>query len=236
MDIARAGARVVFIYVTAGQLEASRQGVPEDVIWPARERGAMACVEALTGGCSQPPRTIDLCGHRITQYVCANTVSYFLRIREGIRRLRHGYEEVWPTVDGASAYTWRALVDTLRALVDYERGDADEHPCVNTHAGDPEINGPWGHEDHWAVGAAVEAAVLDGSYRLLGWIDYPVAEYEANLSEADAEQKRTLLRDAYSRVYEQDTGIDDWAQARETYEEWIPKSYIATPEGPAPSR
>jgi hypothetical protein len=159
-----------------------------------------------------------------------------MRIREGLRQIQHGYDETWATVDDVASYTWCSLVDTVRALLDRERGDADEPPCINTHAGDHEINGPQGHADHWAVAAAVAAAVRDGSDRLLGWIDYRIADFDANLSTADAECKRALMRDAYSRVYAEDTGIDDWALARDIYEKWIPKSYIATPEGPVPSR
>jgi hypothetical protein len=235
-DVARPDSRVIFIYVTAGELDHALSGIPQDVIWPAREHGAMASIEALTGERSQPATFLDIGGHRIARYVCANTVSYFLRIREQLYKLRHGYERTWPAIDGSSSYTWRSLVETLRALVDHERGDVDEPPWVNTHAGDHQANGPQGSGDHWAVAAAVEAAVLDGSYRLLGWIDYHVEDLDPNLSAKDAELKRVLMRDAYSRVYAHDAGIDDWKLARSFYEGWIDKSYFATAEGPRPSR
>jgi hypothetical protein len=168
-DVARPDSRVIFIHVTAGELDPVDSDVSLDVTWPARERDAMAAIEALTGERSQPATFLDIGGHRIARYVCANTVSYFLRIREQIYKLRHGDERTWPAIDGSSRYTWRSLVETLRALMDHERGDADE-PLVNTHAGDH--RGPQGSNDHSAVAAAVEAAVLDGSYRLLGWNGY----------------------------------------------------------------
>ena len=117
-----------------------------------------------------------------------------MRVREDLHRLQHGYDATWPTVDGTSSYTWRNLVATLRELVDRERGDASGPPWINTHATDHAVNGPQGHTDHWAVGAAVEAAVLDGSYHLRGWIDYRIEDLDANLSAADAELKRALMR------------------------------------------
>lgn len=234
-DVARANTRVIFIYVTAGELDHSQMGVPQAIIWPAREHAAMACVEALTGQRSQPPKTIDVLGHSITRYACANTASYFLRIREGLPQLQHGYEATKTTVDDTSSYTWFDLVATLRELIARERGEGGETQCIHTHAADQRANGPQGHGDHWAVGAAVEAAVLDGSHQLVGWIDYAVAQLEPNLSTADAERKRRLMRDVYSRVYAREAGIDDWGLARSFYEAWIPRSYVAGPQGAVPS-
>src|SRR5690242_6350092 len=87
LDVARADSHVVFIYVTAGELDHSDQGVARQAIWWAREHAAMACVEMLTGEPSEPPSIIEVCGHRITRHVCANTVSYFMRAREDLHRL-----------------------------------------------------------------------------------------------------------------------------------------------------
>ena len=81
-DLATPGARVVFIYATAG--DAGRT----DGWWEARERGAIEAVRAVTG---PAPVTLDVAqmnGHPIVRATVQNSASYFLRLPDG--RWRHG--------------------------------------------------------------------------------------------------------------------------------------------------
>lgn len=199
-DVIGGAAKTVFIYVTAGDAGlGTGTGDRKHPLYLARDNGAdqavrfMADTEAVPD--SGKVSIMPFNGHPIYRVSYRNTVSYFLRVPDGsplgagyahtgfqsLKRLADGDNDTLAAVDGSTAYHgWNDLVDTLRAIIDYERGQA-RLVQLNVAELDPHIN-PGDHSDHLMTSKAAIAAAGDLScVRLVSYIDYASSKLPENL-------------------------------------------------------
>lgn len=170
-DVVLRDARVVFIFVTAGDagLGAGPTGAP---YYLARENGSLRGVRFMADATTSTPSTpsttlVNVRGHTIRRVAYKNTITYLLRLPDGngdglgfpgtgnasLAKLRSRQIATLRAVDGSTTYTsWSDLVNTLATIV---RTQAAGTPNVwlNTH--DPGITiNPGDHSDHWTTGVA----------------------------------------------------------------------------------
>ncbi len=199
-DVIGGAAKTVFIHVTAGDAGlGTGTGDRKRPLYLARDNGAeqavrfMADTEAVpdSGTVSAMPFN----GHPIYRVSYRNTVSYFLRVPDGsplgtgyahtgfqsLKRLADGDNDTLAAVDGSTVYHgWNDLVETLRAIIDYERGQA-RLVQLNVAELDPHIN-PGDHSDHLVTAKAAIAAAGDLScIRLVSYVDYASSKLPENL-------------------------------------------------------
>ncbi len=209
-DLATPGARVVFVYATAG--DAGRT----DGWWEARERGAVEAVRAVVGPAPVTVDVVEANGHPVVRYTVGNSASYVLRLPDGRWRGGDGYPATGneslsqlrdagkpvAAVDGSTTYTsWADFWGTLEAIVDAERAAASEAAPLQIHAPDysgadnadpacaerPGFN-PCDHPDHKAVGDAVRA-FASGTYERVWWVGYDAQTRPENLDGEPFRQK-----------------------------------------------
>jgi GlcNAc-PI de-N-acetylase len=202
----QSGAKVVFIYVTAGD---GGQGEKQ---WKAREAAAMASVEMITGQPAAPPTQENFNGRPITCYVSALTRSYFLRLPDGgFCEPGKGYERTgfqsltllrnegkrMEAVDCSASYeSWYELIDTVSAILTREtETSSNTTPWINTSRKDRQAN-PDDHFDHYEVGEIVEA-FAPGRENVVGWAGY--TNRTKPVEHPELEKKRALMR-AYRAV------------------------------------
>jgi hypothetical protein len=205
LDVTGTKTKAVFVHVTAGDAGSGlgRRG-RKHPFYLARENGAEAAIRFMADASEMPAEKVAerkiLNGHSIYRVSYRNTVSYFLRVPDGnasgagypetgnesLRLLADGGRRKLRAIDGSTTYRgWADLTATLRALIDYERGDA---PAVQINVGetDPVIN-PADHSDHQMTAkAALEAAKNLSCARRLYFVDYASAGLPENL---DAKQR-----------------------------------------------
>ena len=145
----QAGARVVFIYLTAGD------DGRDSIYWATRERGVLQSTR-VAAGVAAGDHSADHCSivsvldHAIRKCTIANTESYFLRLpdghRNGIGFSRHSFQSLrklrqqriaaMSAVDGSAAYNgWPDLKSTIDSLI----GESSAIRIVTVHTSDPSV-------------------------------------------------------------------------------------------------
>ena len=199
-DVIGAAAKTVFIHVTAGDAGlGTGTGDRKHPLYLARDNGAEQAVRFMADSEAVPDSgtasTMPFNGHPIYRVSYRNTVSYFLRVPDGsplgtgyahtgfqsLKRLADGDNNTLAAVDGSTAYHgWNDLVGTLRAIIDYERGQA-RLVQFNVAELDLHIN-PGDHSDHLMTAKAAIAAGRDLScIRLVSYINYASSKLPENL-------------------------------------------------------
>ncbi len=204
-DVTEGAAKTVFVHVTAG--DAGLGVGTADRKYPlylARENGAEQAVRFMADADSAPTEpaasTMSFNGHPIYRVSYRRTVSYFLRVADGspagagyahtgfqsLKLLADGSNTTLAAVDGTTAYHgWNDLTKTLRAIIDYERGQA-KLVQINIAELDPAIN-PEDHSDHLMTAkAAIDATRGLSCVRRVSYVDYASAQLPENL---DAQQR-----------------------------------------------
>jgi hypothetical protein len=202
--------KTVFIYFTAGDAGCGTGcNSPIDNVpyYRVREQAAMNSVRfAATVNLSQPlaaqtSSQVVINGHRILRYVLGPTVSYFLHLPDGnnvtgngypstgnqsLQLLRAGQISSLKAIDGSASYTsWTDLVNTVTALIQAE-ANGSSNVWINTHDPDATVD-PGDHPDHYATGAAMQAAVshilcINQAY----FTGYAKTSYPQNLDTQDS--------------------------------------------------
>lgn len=249
-DLATPGARVVFVYATAG--DAGRT----DGWWEARERGALESVRALIGPAPVVLDVAEMNGHPIVRYTLGPSVSYVLRLPDGRWRAGDGYPSTGneslsllrdtgrpvSAVDGSTTYaTWEDFWRTLEAILAYERAQLPEAGTPWVHAPDysgednasptcasaPGCN-PCDHPDHTAVGDALRAFV-GGAYHRSWWVGYDAVTRPENLDGAAFAQKGVAFF-GYAEAVREETARGGEARRPDLGEwrAWGARDYVRT--------
>ena len=205
-DVINGAAKTVFIHMTAGDAGLGiGWGGRKHPFYLARENGAETAIRFMADADDIPAQRIvehrAFNGHAIYRVAYRNTVSYFLRVPDGnnltgtgyydtgfqsLKRLAAGDIDELVAVDGSTAYHgWSDLTETLRKIVDFERGNAGVVQ-FNVAELDERIN-PGDHPDHLMTARAALDSVSDlACVRRAYYVDYHKAELPENLS---AEQR-----------------------------------------------
>ena len=204
-DVIDGAAKTVFIHMTAGDAGlGAGWGGRKHPFYLARENGAETAIRFMADADDIPAEPIVehrmFNGHAIYRVVYRGTVSYFLRVPDGnahgtgypgtgfqsLKRLADGAIDELAAVDGSAAYHgWRDLTKTVRAIVDFERGNAAAVQ-FNVAELDARIN-PQDHSDHLMTAHAALDAVNDlACVRRVSYVDYASVKLPENLS---AEQR-----------------------------------------------
>lgn len=179
-DIALKSNKVVMVYVTAGDAGKAKKDRKHSIsYWEAREKGALEATRWLADMGREPEaeaqenkELITLAGRPITRYHYDNTVSYFLRLPDGmgdgkgnnatgktsLEKLKGASISMMDSVDGSASYAnWKELVRTLRTLIETEAAGI---PSVTANFQDPDPAANQGdHSDHTYTGFLTQAAI-----------------------------------------------------------------------------
>jgi hypothetical protein len=211
-DVVDAMTKTVFIHSTAGDAGLGiGTGGRKFPYYLARENGAEAAIRFMADAGRLPvdraaaPMWFN--GHGIYRVSYRNTVAYFLRVPDGnpggtgypqtggqsLQRLATGQISSLAAVDGSTVYYgWSDLVSTVRAILDYERGDAAS-VTLNVPEPDTQIN-PNDHSDHLMTAkAALEAAKGLACARRIYYVDYAKSHLPENLSVKDRDLESSVL-------------------------------------------
>jgi hypothetical protein len=205
-DVINGAAKTVFVHMTAGDAGLGiGWGGRKQPYYLARENGAETAIRFMADADGMPGSRVAghmaFNGHSIYRVSYRNTVSYFLRVPDGnnltgngyydtgfqsLKRLANGGNPILDAVDGSTVYHgWRDLVATVRAIVDFERGNASAVQ-INVAELDQRIN-PGDHPDHLMTAKAALDAVRDlACVRRVSYVDYASASLPENL---DAQQR-----------------------------------------------
>ena len=164
-DVIDGAAKTIFIHVTAGDAGLGiGSGDRKHPYYLARENGAergYASWPTQYVPVSRAASSMSFNGHLIFRVSYRNTESYFLRVPDGnpagsgyshtgfqsLKRLADGDNDTLAAVDGTAVYHgWSDLVETLRAIIEYESEQA-RLVQINIPELDPRIN-PEDHSDH----------------------------------------------------------------------------------------
>jgi len=227
-DLYVVGAKVVFIYLTAGDAGKTNGW------WEVREESAVA---SLRPALPAAPLLIDVVcinDHPIVRYRCGNSVSYFLRLADGgtdgqgfaatgFRSLSclRDFGKPLPAVDGSTVYTnWSDLCETLSSIMEAEAaGVPQEHPWVNLPECDPRFS-PGDHADHTAASNAIQTFAI-GRFNQSFWVGYDTKNRLPNLTHLSYYRKGKLF-DAYRRkVHEMLTANGQGMNQTFFESEWI---------------
>jgi hypothetical protein len=225
-DVANPKAKTVFIHMTAG--DAGRGSGNDGRRFPlylARENGADAAIRFMADANSAPVkksrRVMEFNGHRIERTVYRNTVSYFLRLPDGgpngegydetdnqsLLRLHGGETASLVAIDRSAVYRgWRDLVGTLRAVVDFERGNAPDVQ-LNVPELDANLN-PGDHPDHQMTArAALDAAKDLQCARRVYYVDYASSKLPENLTDQQRDMESAVFAVTLSGVLALDHAV-----------------------------
>lgn len=199
-DVIDGAAKTIFIHVTAGDAGLGiGSGDRKHPYYLARENGAEQAVRFMADAnhvpVSRAASSMSFNGHLIFRVSYRNTESYFLRVPDGnpagsgyshtgfqsLKRLADGANDTLAAVDGTAAYHgWSDLVETLRAIIDYESEQAGLVQ-INIPELDPRIN-PEDHSDHLMTAkAAIDAARHLPCVRRVSYVDYASSRLPENL-------------------------------------------------------
>jgi GlcNAc-PI de-N-acetylase len=228
-DLSQPGARVVFVYTTAGDA-----GGP-DAWWQARERGALAAQASPTGGAPPAPETIDINGHAIAVYDADSFISYHLRLPDGnlqgdgfpatgfvsLESLHVGCIGQLAALDRSTVYHgWDDFCATLGAIFDRERGSAT--PWVNAADWSWKCS-PEDHSDHKTTANALRKIFCQrgNSVHRLWFATYSNDDRPANLEGEPLQHKQSVYL-AYRRQVEH---MVDPAFLDDEWKMWGAKNY-----------
>lgn len=205
----RTGAKVVFIYLTAGD------DGRDSLYWTTREGGALESTRVAAAGLAMDTAVVcsmaKALNHAIRKCSIANTESYFFRLPDGRRDgrgfARHSYQSLrkfragrmtsMSAVDSSTAYNgWADLLATVTALID--EGSTDR--TVTIHTSDPSVVvNPHDHFDHRMSGLLVADSRRKSGSNVVYYAGYALASRAANRSESQTRQKVALFQ-AYDAV------------------------------------
>jgi hypothetical protein len=223
-DLSASGARIVFVYTTAGDAHRT------DGWWEARERGAIASVRAAIPASPLTFHIRTFNGHPIASWDCGNTTSYCMRLPDGILDdLRADPPRPLTAVDGSTTYQdWADFRQTLQAILDTETAaSTSEHPWVNAPDYDTSRN-PGDHQDHLATGAALhEFVTVNSRYSRVWWVGYSTKDRPQNVFGDQLATKQKLF-DAYAAEVLAETTRNGHPVHRDDREwnEWGLRSYF----------
>jgi LmbE family N-acetylglucosaminyl deacetylase len=204
-DVINGAAKTVFVHLTAGDAGLGvGLGGRKHPFYLARENGAEAAIRFMADTDAAPGERIahpmSFNGHMIYRVSYLNTAGYFLRVPDGhwsgdgyyetgfqsLKRLATGENDILRAVDGSATYHgWADLVDTLHAIVIYER-ERSTVVQINVAETNTRIN-PKDHSDHLMTAKAALEAVKDLScVRRVYYVDYASSRLPQNL---DAQQR-----------------------------------------------
>lgn len=209
VDRIRAGRRVVFIYLTAGD------DGRDSVYWQLREKAALQSTRiALAVPESVPVRcdTVRLDARAISRCVLGASLSYFLRLPDGNRNgngfARNRFESLRKlrtkgitvhAIDGSETFaSWQDLTTTVTRLVRMNI-DSTRSADVVLHTTDPSVRtNPHDHYDHRMAGKLTEnllrATQLSGRY----YVGYALATRSPNRTTKQRQEKLEVF-EAYDR-------------------------------------
>ncbi|MFO1108321.1 MAG: hypothetical protein U1E61_03960 [Bradyrhizobium sp.] len=211
-DVIGAATKTVFIHITAGDAGlGTGTGDRKHPLYLARDNGAEQAVRFMAHGDAVPDSgaasTVPFNGHAIYRVSYRNTASYFLRVPDGsplgtgyahtgfqsLKRLADGDNDTLAAVDGSTVYHgWSDLVGTLRAIIDYERGQT-RLVQLNVAELDAHIN-PEDHSDHLMTAKAAIAAARDLScIRLVSYVDYASSKLPENLDMHERDMESSVF-------------------------------------------
>jgi hypothetical protein len=211
-DVVDPVAKTVFIHVTAGDAGlGAGSGGRKHPLYLARENGAETAIRFMADADGLPVEKTDaqmiFNGHPVRRVGYRNTVACFFRVADGnfdgagfpttnhqsLKRLLTGEINALDAIDGSTSYRgWNDLVATVRAVLDFERGDI---AGVELHVPetDPTIN-PDDHSDHMLTAQLA----LDAAQHI------PHAQHVCHLGYASVkrpENLSALQRDLKCAVY-----------------------------------
>ncbi len=245
-DVQRASAKVIFVYLTAGDDGAGLGNAGRSQpYYLARENGAKTSVKFMADARKTPVIPIDsavLVGeHAMKRWLYRNTVSYFFRLpdggvdgagypatgRQSLKRLYEGAIPAMTAIDGSATYTgWGDLTSTLRKLIDLERGTATN---VWVNLPDPDMTRNIGdHPDHQHVTKGVLNAIAD-----LHWINkafylnYVTAKMEENMSAPD----REIEAGTFAALVVGLTALDHPSSWEPMHRSWLSRHYFRIEPG-----
>ncbi len=251
-DVVAGAAKTVFVHVTAGDAGLGiGTGDRKYPLYLARENGAEDAVRFMADADGTPAgpvaSTMTFNGHPIYRIGYRGTVSYFLRVADGnpagsgyahtgfqsLKRLADGDNDTLAAVDGSTAYHgWNDLVKTLRAIVDYERGQA-KLVQINIAELDPRIN-PDDHSDHLMTArAAIDATRGLSCVRRVSYVDYASSQLPENLDPQQRDMESSVFAVTLAGVEALDHAIS-WHHYDHAY---IGRNYfrVQEPTGACPA-
>lgn len=251
-DVALSGAKIVFVFATAG--DAGEAGDADSGWWEAREAGAITTVRAAIGHpCPvvwSVATTAAPFAHPIQRYTCANAVLWFLRLPDGSpegtgypatgsQSLAHlqATDQPITAVDGSTTYaSWADFCGTLQAIISAEEQGFPGPNWINCADYALTVN-QGDHADHHAVANAVRALVAAGqhAYHRAWYSTYRIADLPPNLDGTDLDRKQATF-DAYSAEVLRMTSLDGQPVPGATGEwaAWGPRSYAREVLSPDP--
>ena len=199
----RTGAKVVFIYLTAGD------DGRDSLYWTTRERGALESTRVAAAGLAMDTAvvcsTAKALEHPIRKCTIANTESYFFRLPDGrrdgrgfarhshqsLRKLRANRMTSMSAVDGSTAYNgWADLVATVTALI----GEGSMDRTVTIYTSDPSVvANPHDHFDHRMSGLLVADSRRQNKWNVAYYTGYALASRAANRSKNQTRTKSRAL-------------------------------------------
>jgi len=245
-DVINGAAKTVFIHMTAGDAGLGiGSGGRKHPFYLARENGAETAIHFMADADNIPTDEIaehrPFNGHSIYRVSYRNTVSYFLRVPDGnalgtgyyetgfrsLKRLADGDIDTLSAIDGSAVYHgWSDLTETVRKIVDFERGRAGAVQ-LNVAELDARIN-PFDHSDHLMTAKAALDAVSDlACVRRVYYVDYASSKLPENLNaeQRDMESSVFAVTTAGVLAYDHRTF---WHHYDETF---IGRNYFRVEEG-----
>jgi len=211
-DVADAKTKAVFVHITAGDAGlGAGTGGRRHPYYLARENGAETAIRFMADSGDQPVDKVEsrlpFNGHQVYRVGYRNTAAYFLRLPDGhpsgsgfpgtgnqsLERLARGEINVLSAIDGSAIYRgWTDLVSTLKAILDYDRGNARAIQ-LNVAEQIASIN-PNDHSDHQMTAkAALDAAGELACARRVHYVDYASAKLPENLDAQQRDMESSVL-------------------------------------------
>jgi hypothetical protein len=234
-DVIKGAAKTVFVHVTAGDAGLGvGWGGRKKQYYLARENGAAEAIRFMASADDEPGKEtaghVIFNGHPIYRVTYRNTVGYFLRVPDGnpsgtgyfetnfqsLRRLNSGANLVLAAVDGSTVYHgWGDLVATVRAILEYERGNSALLQ-INVAELNQRIN-PGDHSDHLMTAhAALDAVEGLSCVRRVSYVDYASSRLPENLNPAQRDMESSVFAVTLAGVLAFDHGTA-WHHYDESY-------------------
>jgi hypothetical protein len=245
-DVGDPKAKTVFVHTTAGDAGLGiGTGGRKHPYFLARENGAETAIRFMADSGEQPASTVEsrvsLNGHQIYRIGYRNTAAYFLRLPDGhpsgsgfdgtghqsLQRLAKGEINALSAIDGSAIYRgWTDLVTTIRAILDYDRGEAGSVQ-LNVAERLADVN-PGDHSDHQMTArAALEAAGDLACARRNYYVDYASAKLPENLDAQERDMESSVLAVTAAGILAMDhTSI--WAKY---YRSYLGRNYFRVEDG-----
>jgi LmbE family N-acetylglucosaminyl deacetylase len=239
VDRVRAGRRVVFIYLTAG--DHGR----DSVYWQLRENAALQSTRiavAMPVSARSSCDPIHVAARAITRCVLGSSVSYFLRLPDGnrngggfarnrfesLRRLRAEAVSL-DAIDGSQTYArWQDLTTTVATLVRMNVDSTSPADAV-LHTTDPSVRAnPHDHYDHRMAGKLTENLLRANQWSGRYYVGYALTTRSPNRTTKQRQEKLEVF-EAYDREM---IRIDrSWSAYREHpvfYSQCMLRTYVRT--------